>query len=149
MIYKIFDNDTGVILSRNPVTVYDDLSVSFSGAPENATAIFDTENASLYRPLTDGACTVPADVLIGAIRVTVVVFDGSACSRRWPCEELFAEKLRDGGTLVFPNDMNLPQRFVELKKENDDIRQSQKRIEERLAELEDRIERLLDGYDLT
>ena len=45
--------------------------------------------------------------------------------------------------------MNLPQRFVELKLENEGIRQSQERLEGRVKELEDRLEKLLEGYDLT
>ncbi len=148
MEYKVLDNGTAVILSRQPETVYDELHISFSGAPLGATAILESDGNSLYRQLDGVSCSVSVDKLNGVVRVTVVLLDGSASPRRWYCEELFAEKLRDGGTLISPNDMNLPQRFVELKMENEAIRQSHERLEKRLDELEEKFEDLLEGYDL-
>lgn len=148
MEYKILDNGTAVVLTRQPELVYDELYIDFSGAPSGATAIFEVGGDSLYRLLHGETCSVPADKLNGVVKVTVALLDGSARPRKWACEELLAEKQKSGGTLVSPNDMNLPQRFIELKMENEAIRQTNERIETRLKELEDKLERLLEGYDL-
>ena len=39
MEYKVLDNGTAVILTRQPELVYDELYITFTGAPANATAI--------------------------------------------------------------------------------------------------------------
>ena len=149
MQYKLLDNGEGVILTRQPALISGDLYVDFSGAPSGATAIFESGDDSIYRLLDGETCDVPVDKLNGAVKVTVVLLDGSARPRKWACEELLAEKQQSGGTLISPNDMNLPQRFVELKLENEAIRQAQDRLEERVKDIEDRLENLLEGYDLT
>lgn len=147
--YKILDNGTSVLITRQPKLVYDELFIDFSDAPSGCTAIFESGGDYLYRLLEGNVCSIPVDKLEGAVKVTVVLFDGSASPRKWTCEELFAEKQENGGILISPNDMNLPQRFVELKLENEDIRQTNKLIEKRLEELENKLERVLEGYDLT
>lgn len=149
MKYKILDNGTAVVLTRQPELVYEELYIDFSDAPSGATAIFEVGGSSLYRLLDGGACSVPADKLGGVVKVTVALLDGSARPRKWSCEELLAEKQKSGGVLVAPNDMNLPQRFIELKLENETIRRDQKRIEDRIKELECQLKKLLEGYDLT
>ena len=149
MKYKILDNGTAVVLTRQPELVYNDLYVYFSGAPSGATAIFESGDNSMYRLLHDEACFVPVDKLNSVVKVTVALLDGSARPRKWACEELLADKQQSGGTLVSPNDMNLPQRFVGLILENEGIRHTQERLEGRVKELEDRLEKLLEGYDLT
>ena len=111
MEYKILDNGTAVVLTRQPELVYDELYVDFSGAPSGATAIFECGGDSLYRLLNGVTCSVPADKLNGVVKVTVALLEGSARPRRWACEELLAEKQKSGGTLISPNDMNMPQKF--------------------------------------
>lgn len=149
MEYKVFDNGTAVVLTRHPEIAYDKLNIDFSDAPSGATAIFECGGDSFYRLLDGVTCSVPVGKLDGVVKVTVAILDGSASPRKWSCEELLAEKLESGGTLISPNDMNLPQRFVELKMENQNIRQHNERIELRLKSLEDRLEKLLEGYDIT
>jgi hypothetical protein len=148
MRYKILDSGTSVVLTRHPQMLSEELQIEFEGAPSNATAIFEIGERSIYRNLVESSCSVPVDKLNGVVKVTIAVLDGSARPRKWICEELLAEK-QSGGTLVAPNDMNLPQRFVELKLENEVIRQTQERLEWRVKVLEDRLEKLLEGYDLT
>lgn len=147
--YKLLDNGTAVVLTRQPEMLYDELHIAFSGAPSGATAIFESGDDSLYRQLDGVACSIPVGKLNGAVKVTVAVLDGSASPLKWTCEELLAEKQENGGTLISPNDMNLPQRFVELKLECESIRQSNATLEKRIEGLEDKLERLLEGYDLT
>ena len=45
--------------------------------------------------------------------------------------------------------MNLPQTVVELRLENQEIRASYKRLEERYEELKDMLEKIMEGYDFT
>ena len=149
MNYKILDNNTAVVLTRQPKLIYNELYVDFLDAPLGATAIFESGGNTMYRLLNGGTCSVPSDKLNGVVKVTVALLDGSTRPCRWTCEELLAEKQKSGGTLISPNDMNLPQRFVELKLENHTVRQSLERLEGRIKELEDRLEKLLEGYDLT
>lgn len=49
MEYKILDNGTAVVLTRQPEMVYDELYVDFSGAPSGATAIFECGGEDVYR----------------------------------------------------------------------------------------------------
>lgn len=146
--YKILGNGTAVVLTRQPEIVHGEINVIFSGAPSDATAIFECDGIAIYRPLKDNACEIPGNKLTGAVKVTVAILDGSASPDKWVCEELLAEKQKNGGVLISPNDMNLPQRFIELKLENEDIRQTNARIAARLEKLEDRLTTLLEGYDL-
>ena len=149
MRYKLLGSGKAVIISREHEIVYDNFFITFSGAPSDATAILDVNGSSLYRKLEDGVCSIPANKLVGEIRVTVVILDGTTPIKRWNCEELKAETLRDGGTLVSPNDMNLPQKLADLELEYEHIRQTNERITKRLQALEDRLEKILEGYDLT
>ena len=149
MEYKLFGNDTAVLLTRQPEMVYGELFISFLGAPSGATAIFEADGSSLYRSLNEDICSVPTDKLNGEVKVTVALLDGHARPRKWICEEILAKRQKDGSVLISPNDMNLPLRFIELKEENQLIREANERIEKRLVALEDRLERILEGYDLT
>ena len=56
MEYKILDNGTAVVLTRQPELVYDELYIDFSGAPSGATAIFEVGGDSLYRSLDGAFC---------------------------------------------------------------------------------------------
>ena len=150
MQYKIFENGTGVILTRQPDLEQNDLFVEFVDAPLGATAIFETKNGdSFYRVLEDGVCSFPVSRLSGEVKVTLAILDGKTPPHRWICEEFKVSNLKNGGTLIAPNDMNLPQRFVELKLENEVIRKANERLEKRLSDLENQFEKLLEGYDLT
>lgn len=147
--YKILDNGTAVILTRQPDIVYDELQVDFLGAPIGATAIFESNGVSMYRLLYDGTCSIPSNRLDGVITVTLALLDGSASPRRWICEEIMAKREKNGGTLISPNDMDLPARYVELKLENEEIRKEIKLFGARIEKLNGRLETLLEGYDLT
>jgi hypothetical protein len=150
MEYKLLEIGDGVILLRQPKVVYNELSLFFDGSPENSTAIIETESGdSFYRELKDGRCSVPSKKLEGDVKVSVALFNGDTPNRTWKCEGLKVSKLRDGGTLIAPNDMNLPQRYVELKVESDNIRRANERITNLVKKLERKIENLLEGYDLT
>ena len=82
MEYKLIkDCGKGFMLTREPETVSDELIVSFTGAPDDATAIFENSDGnSLYRLLKDETCAIPAAFLKGCVKVTVAVLKGK-CSK--------------------------------------------------------------------
>ncbi len=148
MEYKILDNGTAVLLTRQPEPIKDELCVTFTGVPTGATAIFEVGDTAIYRLLEEDSCVVPVYKLVGEVKVTVVILDGSARPQKWICEELKGHRLESGEILVAPNDMNLPQRYVELKLENQILRDNDKELHARLDELREKLEKLYEGYDI-
>ena len=116
-------------------------------APSDATAIIETGEISLYRKLSEGSCAVPIKKLSGEVRVTVVITNGKTPLQKWLCEELKVEKLKDGGILIYPNDLNLPQTIVDLRLENHNIREEYRTIKEELEAVKKRLEEITEPYD--
>jgi len=150
MEYRLLDNGVGVILTRQPKIAEGELLVSFAGAPADSTAIFETESGDCYyRKLSDGACSLPVSKIFGEVKVTVALLNGKTPTRRWLCEEIKAENQNSGCALIAPNDMNLPQTVVELRLENQEIRQTQEELKKLCKELKDTLEKIMEGYDFT
>lgn len=93
-------------------------------------------------------CAIPAAFLNGTVKVTVAVLDGSARPQKWSCESLSAERQEDGSVLVSPDDNDLPQKVTALQLENDCIREEIKNFSQELSDLSERIQTMLDGYDI-
>ncbi len=149
MEYKLLDNGKGFILTRQPEIVQRHLFITFSGAPENATAIFEkADGDSLYRQLQDNTCGLPAHFLDGNIKVSVTVLDGSKNAPQWRCEEIKALK-QTNGVLVCPNDMNIPAQMVEIQLEQQTIKEELVKLTDNYSELNKKLEKLLEGYDIT
>ena len=61
MEYKLLNSNNGVIMTRAPELIGDMLYISFTGAPEKATAIFErSDGESAYRALSDGRAALRA-----------------------------------------------------------------------------------------
>ncbi len=151
MEYKLLDNATGVILTRQPemVSEGEELYVQFNNNDPDATAIFERKGGdSLYRLLSDGLCSVPVAKLCGVVSVTVANLNGKTPLKRWLCEEIKVEK-ESGGYLVSPNDMNLPQVVVSLRLENEELRSAQAKQEAEIQELREMLTEIMEGYNLT
>lgn len=154
MEYKLLDDNTGIILTRNPEKVSKNLFITFTGAPADATVIFENrEGDSLYRKLEDNMCAVPTrflcPILEDVIKVTVCVLDGVS-KDRWKCEEIKTGLLTSTNeVLIQPNDMNIPQQMIELKLEIQEMRENAKKQQEEISELNNKLNRLLEGYDIT
>lgn len=146
--YKLLDSGEGILITRQPKLIPEEVYVSFSGAPPDATAIFKTSEDSFYRNLTNGGCTAPINRMNGEVSVTVCVLNGTGTAPKWTCEGIVCEKHKHGGTLVFPNDMNIPQRFADIKIEFDEHKKYVKKLEEKLGALENKLSEILEGYDL-
>lgn len=153
VIYKLLDNGTGVLLTRTVGLVGPEersLEVAIANAPEGATVIFDLgEGKQCFRVPEEGNCSLPAALLDGEIRVTVVIFDGSATPPKWLCDELKVVRHPAGGVIVAPNDQNLSQEVVRLRLENEAMRAENKRLAERMDKFDAWRVRLMEGYDIT
>lgn len=149
MEYKVLDNGTAVILTRQPELVYDELYITFTGAPANATAIIETKADSIYRRLESTDCSVPVKLLNGEVRVTLAVLDGSARPKKWLCEEIKASMQENGGTLISPNDMNLPQTVVGLRLECETLRKEYENLLALYKNLDKRLTDIMEGYNIT
>lgn len=146
--YKLLNNRTGLILTRQPQYTKE-LSFTFISAPSDATAIFATEGGNtLFRKLIEGRCSLPLEDLKGVVRVTVALLSGQAQPHHWICEEIVITPISVGGALIAPNDMDLPKKMVDLQLENQELRESNFALTERITKLEERFEKLLEGYDL-
>jgi hypothetical protein len=148
MTYKLLDNERAVLLTRQPEIVYnEELYIEFSDAPSDCTAVFENRDIQLYRTLKDNACAVPLDKLDGIVKVTVVKIDGSARPPKWICEEFKIDKLTQGGVLIAPNDMNLPQNVCELRIENQKLRQMYLELKKEMEQLHSMLTNIMEGYD--
>lgn len=147
MTYALFDNTTGAVIDRTPTIVEGKISFQFNRAPANATAFIKAENGdTFYRDLNeDGTCEIPARE--GVLKVYVKTFGTSF--RTWKCEELAVSRVDSDRYLLSPNDTNLPVEFVRLKQENQEIREKQKELEKQIAETNVRIDKMLEGWDIT
>ena len=150
MEYKLLNSNGGVIMTRTPELVSDMLYVSFAGAPDKATAIFERDDGeSSYKALFDGLCGIESDWLNGSTKVTVAVLDGSTCSQRWFCEGFYANRLSGNGVvLIYPDDMDMQKKIAKLQEEVSDLTAAKKELSDKYSELETKLNRLLEGYDI-
>lgn len=155
MKYRLLDNNTGVILTRSaeiatpPVCVGDGCFISFEGAPDGAVAVFTWKGYTFYRDLASGKCAFPQAIDGGDVDVTVALIATDGNTRRWECEGLIARRTADGNIIIAPNDANLPGEIARLRIENDQLRDEQARLNERLLELDKKLTRIMEGYNIT
>lgn len=150
MEYKLLNGNGGVILTRTPELIGDTLYISFTGAPDKATAIFErSDGESAYRALSDGLCGIESDWLDGSIKVTVAVLNGSVRAQRWFCESFCAKRVKDcGGVLVYPDDMDMQRKIAKLQEEVSDLTAAKNELSDKYTELETKLNKLLEGYDI-
>lgn len=150
MEYKLLNSNNGVIMTRAPELIGDMLYISFIGAPDKATAIFErSDGESAYRALSDGLCGIESDWLDGSMKVTVAVLDGSVRAQRWFCEGFYARNIKEcGGVLIYPDDMDMQKKIAELQEDVSDLVATTREISDKYAELEIKLNKLLEGYDI-
>ena len=149
MEIKLLDNKKGFILTRQPEVVDNSLYITFTGAPENATAIFENGKDSLYKLLRENCCEVPKNFLVGEIKITIAILDGDIKSSKWECEGIKTSKISDGNILIAPNDMNIPEKIVDVQLEMQEIKDNIHTLMKNYSELETKLTKLLEGYDIT
>lgn len=148
MEYRLLDSGKGVMLTRQPEFISGSLYITFTGAPAGATAIFENGGDSLYRLLSDGSCSVPASFLTGDVRVVVTLLNGTVNAPKWTCEGIKASNTK-GGIFVRPNDGDIPQQIAETRVEMQEIRNDIKMLFDKYSGLETKLNKLLEGYDVT
>ena len=88
--YKLLSNGNGVLLTRTPRSVGEKVIFFFDGAQKGDRLVLTrTDDRTIYRTLTEGACEVPASLLYGTVSITVLRSGGNAV----PCEPLFLEDI--------------------------------------------------------
>lgn len=136
-----------VNITRNAEIVDKELAFSFSGAPPNSTAIFENGNGnSLYRPIEDGVCIVPADFLTGTVKLTVTELNSRNSAKKFACEEIFTEH-KNGALIVYPSGLDIPVQIIEIctqMQEFYEYTQELSKIQDKLGE---KLDKLLEGYD--
>lgn len=137
----------GFVLTRKPEMVDKELLITFSGAPSGATAIFENANGnSLYRLLADRTCVVPADFLVGEIKVTVTMLNGKVDAEKFICEPICVER-KNGVILVYPNWLDLPMQIIEIYGELQGVKGGMEELFGKFDSLDKKVDKLLDGYD--
>ncbi len=137
----------GFVLTRKPEMVDKELVIAFSGAPPGATAIFENaDDNSLYRLLADRTCVVPADFLVGEIKVTVTILNGKADAEKITCEPICVER-KNGVILVYPNWLDLPMQIIQIYGELQGVKSDMGELLGKYDSLDRKVEKLLDGYD--
>ncbi len=147
--YKLLENQKkGFILTREPSVVEDELCIIFSDAPVGATAIFENiDGAAQYRLLSDGACTVPAGFLRGAIHVVVTVLNGSESAPKYACESIYTKTVR-GVVVVCPNGLDIPREIIDVCSLLQEIRNEIVALARRDEEIDEKFGKLLNGYNI-
>ena len=148
MKYRLLDNQTGVIVGRNPVLLQGKLTLSFPEVTEKLMVALENQGEFYYRELQNARCELNVGKLRGVVKVTL--FDNMAPiakRRKWVCEELYIDHT-ENGVWVYP-DANLPQAVMDLRLENEQIRHELAAFRLSFKALEERFDRLVEGYDIT
>lgn len=150
MKYRLLGNRTGVILTRSPeLHNKKDFYVEFMNAPEGAVAVFECGGKTFYREIQNGRCAVLIGVMSGDVEVTVFLHNDRSPITRWKCEDFHVNHISDVSIMVAPSDADLQAEVVRIRVENDQLRDEQARLNERLLELDKKLTRIMEGYNIT
>lgn len=148
MEYNLLSDNNAVITSREPEVISGNLGFLFKGAPDGATAIFERDDGdTIYRALAENKCEVKCSWFKGITKVTVVVLNGSMTSQRWFCESFMASK-QDDGVLVYPYDMDMQGKVARLQEDVAALKSANKMLSDKYTELDNKLTKLLEGYDI-
>ena len=154
MKYTLFPCGKGYITEQTPDVVDGgDIAVTFDGidlSADKRVAMFTTEVAegssalaTLYRDIdATGRCVIPISKLDGEITVTVSV-DG----KRYFCGGLFIRH-DNYGCFISPINVDLTKEVVASRKVEAELEAAKIDLVSRVEALEDKLERLLEGYDI-
>ena len=148
MRYILLSNYVGIIKTREPVLIDKIFSVEFDGAPEGSTAIFErSDGESVYRELVNGCCEIQSEWLVGEIKIVVAILDGTM-RQRWFCEGVKAVPQLNRQVLIYPYDIDFQGKIARLQEENAKLQDEVKKHAEKILELETKLIKLLEGYDI-
>lgn len=147
MLYRLLDNQTGVLLNRKPLRVEGELVLSFPQGADKMTVSIESDGVQYYRELRGKLCRIDTAKLNGEVRVALLDTAKGHTQKRWVCEELFVEHT-EHATWVYPND-NLSQEMIRLRLENEGMRKRIGTLEKKIDALNGQIDHLIAGYDIT
>lgn len=149
MEYRLLKDGVGIITTREPELINDDLHITFMGAPKGATAIFERDdNVSAYRFLVDGKCKLDGEFIYGVIRVVVAVLDSTSASKKWNCDSIRVKRFTNGITVVYHDEIDMREKIIKLQEDNSDLKETAKLLTEKYTELDTKLNKLLEGYDI-
>ena len=149
MKYRLLDSGVGIAITRRAQLLNEILVFEFAGADEGLLILENEEGIFFYRDVLAGRCEIEISKLQGAVKVTFVVKGNGDTHRKWVCEPLFVDHIEQGGALVCPDDMNLPQVVADLRVENEAMRRDAADLRESIKALNERFDALLEGWDIT
>lgn len=151
--YKVLDKyKKGVIINRAVEVVQDNLTLQFLNARPDMTAIISNKqsDASIYRKLDRLQCvTVPKDFLSGDMRVSLTIMDRKKVHPFIACEELHVQSDSNGYLFVSPNDDNLPEIMAQIQISLQECYTYCQKLEAQYLALNAKLEKTLEGYDIT
>lgn len=149
MRYKLLNNNIGIIISRKPETFLDNVIIEFVEAPESATAILTNQyGEKSYLKLQEGKCTFARKNFQGSIKVALAVFNGSVHAPKWICEGFYIEPLENGMVIVYPDDADIQGKIGKLQEAVSTIETAICELTLKINELEKRLDKMLEGYDI-
>lgn len=155
MKYTLFPCGKGYLTEQIPDVVEGgDIAVSFDGIDPSAgkrVAMFTTEVAegisalaTLYRDIdANGKSVIPISKLDGEITVTVSV-DG----KRYYCGKLFIRHDEAYGCFISLVNVDFNKEIISSREAETELIAVKKDLVRRVEALEDKLERLLEGYDI-
>jgi hypothetical protein len=147
--YKLLSTSKGIILDRTPKKIAKSVSLKFDTRDKDATVIFGFEDGTnSYKPIEDGICKFAPEGREGSITISVAILNGDANPQKWICEALKIIPLSDGGYIVIPDDQDVRQLVSELYLENENMRGQFDALAEDFKNLSDKVDSLMEGYDL-
>ena len=102
----------------------------------------------MYRLIEGEICSLDAAFLRGTIKCTVAMLNGSVKAQKWLCEGIKTVRIKDVGVIVSPDDVNLQNKLVKIQIEKAALQNTVDKHEERISELEKKLTKLLEGYDI-
>ena len=142
MKYILTDGASGVLATPQPQVIRSALTVTFEEAPLCSVAVVES-SSKIYRNIKDGKCDIPASALRGAVKLSVMVPDGTAFPRKWNCDGLVGERLDDGKVLVYPDYSDALAKVSELRLELEALKRE---VKSDIAEMKKQIDES-GGYD--
>lgn len=139
--YRLQNQNYGTLYDFSPIIVENDIMISFENATNGMVAKI-VSDAPYFCEIKDGVCQFKKSALVGKISVCVVSQGGTI-----PCTGLVAMK-RGDEILLIPDATEILQRVSNTEREISRLIRKQNDIDEKYADLKNRIQKLFEGYNI-
>ena len=147
MKYALFDTMQGTVVDRTPEEVTDEILLEFEDVPDGCSAMVSAESGySYYRKIDeDGKCVLP--VMYGTLGVKVKRFGAKIDT--WDCEGFKVIGMGGGRAIMYPANQNIHEELIRVLRENQQIRNEQKRLEGEILATNERLNKAFEGWGIT